>query len=307
MDTWSIIYEYCDEPTCAEPVKDGHKTCDHKHTVVVAAHLQIPQINLLKPFQADSSPITLQKHVAFNVHKMRRSSVKRTLTFRMPIPFPQFAGLLLLVVGLGGALGPLIPELRLEAQSAAAWVREVGYNRKEAERPLPESAPIVFEPLKAPDGTVITPINNDFSIIIPKIGVNAPVIGNVDPTKPKEYDEALLNGVAHASTSFFPDQNGTVYLFSHSTNYAWFVKDLNAVFYLVKDLDKGDSVVLIYKGMRYTYRITDKEVVASSKTGYLIPYAGKKSLILETCWPPGSVAQRLLIFADLVETKGTQI
>jgi len=226
----------------------------------------------------------------------------------MPVPLSQFLGIALLSLGVGGIVGPLIPELRLEANYVAdrahIMVNNILTNHTP---PLPQSAPVVFVPLKGPDGTIITPISQDFSIVIPKIGVNAPVIANVDPTSPKAYDEALLNGVAHASTSFFPDQNGTVYLFSHSTNYQWFVKDLNAVFYLVKNLDRGDTIVLIYKGIWYTYQISDKQIVAPSKTKYLIPYAGKKSLILETCWPPGSTTERLLIFAKLIETGTSQI
>jgi len=279
MNTWAVIYEYCaDHPNC--------RSASCRKTVVVQARIQIPEINLFKTL------------------KTRK---KNTLTLRMPIPLSQFLGFALLALGLGGVIGPMIPELRLEARYALAWIHETDYKSQEAQRPLPKSAPIVFEPLKGPDGTVITPISEDFSVIIPKIGVNAPVVANVNPTKPKEYDEALLHGVAHAASSFFPDQNGTVYLFSHSTNYEWFIKDLNAVFYLVKNLEKGDSVVLIYKGKRFTYRIADKQVVARNNTKYLIPYAGRKSLILETCWPPGSVAERLLIFADLIETRGNTI
>jgi LPXTG-site transpeptidase (sortase) family protein len=150
-------------------------------------------------------------------------------------------------------------------------------------------------------------VNQDFSIVIPKIGVNAPVIANVDPTTFAKYADALKAGVAHAGTSFLPDGNGTVYLFSHSTNYDWFVKDLNAVFYLVKNLNKSDTIVLIYNRKRYTYKITGKQVVASKSTSYLYPSAGKKNLILQTCWPPGSTAERLLIFADLIDSQGTSI
>jgi LPXTG-site transpeptidase (sortase) family protein len=320
MDTWSVIYEYC----------DTHGTChnaDCRKTVVVQARIEVPQINLLKPFLPHNdhvvvsarnltAPIKIRKFSVFSIHKLRKHTIQpcahriphpKTLTFRMPIPLTRFVGISLLAIGIGGMMGPLVPQLRLEARSAVTSAREADYNKKEAEKPLPQSAPVVFEPLKAPDGTIITPVNNDFSIVIPKIGVNAPIIANVDPAQPNAYHEALINGVAHASTSFFPDQDGTVYLFSHSTNYAWFVKDLNAVFYLVKNLEKGDSVVLIYKGKRYTYRISDKQIVSPRKTSYLIPFAGKKSLILETCWPPGSVAQRLLIFADLIEIGSNSI
>jgi sortase A len=155
--------------------------------------------------------------------------------------------------------------------------------------------PVVFNPLVAADGSVITPVNRDFSLVIPAIGVNARVLPNVDPT---HYTQALLQGVAHASTSFLPDGNGTVYLFSHSTNYDWYVRDLNAIFYLLKNLKEGDLIVIIYKDKEYTYRLRETRVVAPTEVSYLIPRTDKKSLILQTCWPPGSTSQRLLLFAD---------
>jgi sortase A len=159
----------------------------------------------------------------------------------------------------------------------------------------------VINPLKTANGSVINPINTEFAIVVPKIGINAPIVEGVDPTNPKEYNRVLNMAVAHSSTSFTPDKSGTVYLFSHSTNYDWFVNDLNAVFYLLKNLEDGDYIVLFYKGVRYTYRLTEKRVVKPSEISYLVPQVGKKNLILQTCWPPGSVAERLLLFADLVE------
>ena len=49
------------------------------------------------------------------------------------------------------------------------------------------------------------------------------------------------------------------------------------------------------------HRITDKRIVSPKDVSYLVPQTGKKSLILQTCWPPGSTTERLLLFADLVE------
>ncbi len=195
----------------------------------------------------------------------------------------------------------MIPTIRLESGYLLSQIQLTMNDERLTMNPLPKSVPVVFEPLTTPDGATIDPVNQEFALVVPKVGINAPVIANVDPVKPGEYKEALETGVAHASTSFFPDEDGTVYLFSHSTNYDWFVKDLNAVFYLLKNIETGDAVVLIYKGKRYTYKITGKKVVSPSNTTYLYPYVGRRNLILQTCWPPGSVAERLLIFADLVE------
>lgn len=213
-------------------------------------------------------------------------------------------GLGLLAFALGGIIGPLTPTVRLETNYWSQQITAMLPNRHSNIIPktsLPPAIPVVFNPLVTPDGASIDPINRDFSLIVPKVGINAAVIPAVNPTSPAEYGEALKKGVAHAATSYFPDENGTVYLFSHSTSYDWFVKDLNAVFYLLKNLNEGDLMVIFYKNKQYTYRLREKRVVSPSEISYLTGQPGKKSLILQTCWPPGTTTERLLLFADLVE------
>ena len=235
-------------------------------------------------------------------------------------------GLGMLAMALGGLTGPLTPRIRMEAKYAllqaeralpayesavkrlaADTMRTIVSFRFPASEPKQTASttkpatPAAFNPLKTPDGASIDPINKDFSLIVPKIGINAAVIPAVNPTKPGEYLPALQKGIAHSSLSYFPDEDGTVYLFSHSTNYDWFVGDINAVFYLLKNLEEKDSIVIYYKGSSYTYQITGKQIVKPTEVSYLAPQAGAKRLILQTCWPPGSTTERLLIFADLVE------
>lgn len=221
----------------------------------------------------------------------------------------RIVGLALLALSLGGITGPLTPALRLEAQYMVQRVSEsVSQRRAQATvKPLPKSVPVVFNPLKTEDGSSIDPASKDFGLIIPKVGINTAVIPAVNPTDPGVYLEALKKGVAHASTSYFPDEDGTVYLFSHSTNYDWFVSDLNAVFYLLKNLSEGDLIVIFYKGKQYTYKLREKRVVAPTETSYLIPQKGTKTLILQTCWPPGSTTERLLLFADLIDDQSQSI
>ena len=219
--------------------------------------------------------------------------------------FPRVTRMLgygFLAIALGGMAGPLSTGARLEASYYINEVKLAIQPSHEAKvQELPKSVPVVFNPLVTEDGASIDPINTDFSVIIPKIGVNAAIAENVNPANADEYLEKLKLGVAHAATSFTPDKDGTTYLFSHSTNYDWFVRDLNAVFYLLKNLDQGDLVVIFYKGTRYTYRISDRRIVSPKDVSYLVPQTGKKQLILQTCWPPGSTTERLLLFADLVE------
>jgi len=188
------------------------------------------------------------------------------------------AGFILLAIAIGGMIGPLLPMLRLESSYAVAQV-------------LPTPIP----PLRR----VADEATTEFNLIIPKIGVNSPIIPGVDPN---DYTNALKAGVAHSITSFFPDQDGTVYLFSHSTSADIFVKELNAVFYLLKNLVPGDTMQIHYHGKTYTYTVREKKIVNPKDISYLVPLSGTKSLILETCWPPGSTAERLLVLADLTET-----
>lgn len=231
-------------------------------------------------------------------------SNEQTRPVRQPRrPWLQTLGIGLIVLSVGGIVGPFIPSLQLEATYALKQINHVTIQ----ETQLPKAVPVVFNPLKTEDGASISPVNTDFSLIVPKVGINAAVIPAVNPAKPGEYLAALQKGIAHASTSYFPDENGTVYLFSHSTNYDWFVKDLNAVFYLLKNLSPGDLMVIFYKDHRYTYRLTEKRVVGPNEVSYLVPQSGRKRLILQTCWPPGSTTQRLLIFADLIEEQNQTI
>ncbi len=218
----------------------------------------------------------------------------------------------LIALSLGGITGPLTPAIRLESRFALqqmnkVTIRQIDKVTGSEPKLLPKAVPVVFNPLVTEDGASIEPASKEFGLIVPKIGINTAVIPAVNPADPGVYLEALKKGVAHASTSYFPDEDGTVYLFSHSTNYDWFVSDLNAVFYLLKNLSEGDLVVVFYKGRQYTYKLREKRVVKPTETSYLIPQKGAKTLILQTCWPPGSTAERLLLFADLVEEQGQAI
>jgi len=142
--------------------------------------------------------------------------------------------------------------------------------------------------------------DTDFSILIPRIGASAKIFPNVDPSDPNQFLPILMQGVAHAAGSVFPGMNGNIYLFAHSTDNFWDVGRYNAVFYLLKDLNKGDEVVIFYKNQRYNYVVTGTKIVDPSDVSNLVDSQkqNKQQLVLQTCWPPGTTFQRLLIFAS---------
>jgi LPXTG-site transpeptidase (sortase) family protein len=147
---------------------------------------------------------------------------------------------------------------------------------------------------------ILQPVNPDFSIIIPKIGANAQVIPGVDVNNENIYLGALKKGVAQALGTAFPGQGKHIYLFAHSTDYIWNVGTYNAVFYLLYKLERGDEVDLFYQGHRYLYKVIGKQTVDPSQVEYLTRQTNKEFLTLQTCWPPGTTLQRLLVFATRV-------
>ncbi len=146
----------------------------------------------------------------------------------------------------------------------------------------------------------IKPIDQDFGILIPKINANAKVIKNVDPFDPKKYQLALSQGVAHASGSALPDDDGNVFIFSHSSTDFFQATRYNSVFYLLSKLEVGDEVRLYYEKELFTYHVTTKKVVGPDEIQYLQSRSGDNKLTLMTCWPPGTSFKRLIIEA----TKG---
>ena len=163
--------------------------------------------------------------------------------------------------------------------------------------------------LAGPKEQILSPIDTEFSILIGKIGANARVFPNVDPSKPNDFLPILQKGVAHAKGTVFPGMEGNIYLFAHSTDNFWDVGRYNAIFYLIKNLVRGDEVVIFFQNKRYNYIVSDSKILEPSDVSYITQAqgplrqssseaSGKEQLILQTCWPPGTTWKRLLVFAE---------
>lgn len=144
-------------------------------------------------------------------------------------------------------------------------------------------------------------LDSYFSIYIPKIDAKARIIANVDTGNKDEYDDALSHGVAHAKGTYFPGQGKNIFLFAHSTDSPLNFARFNAVFYLLGKLDKGDRITIYFADKKYTYQVSDKVTVPASDTKWMTnPPVSGEALILQTCYPPGTTWERLLIIAKPV-------
>lgn len=153
----------------------------------------------------------------------------------------------------------------------------------------------------------IVPYEN--RIIIPKIGKNIPLI-DVDHDIGAGYwemheifMEELKKWVVRYPWTALPGEVGNAFVFGHSSNYPWIKSEYNDVFALLDNLETGDEIIVYYNQKKYTYNVTDRAKVKPGDVKALESRdPNKKELSLMTCWPVGTVLERLLIFAELKES-----
>lgn len=143
-------------------------------------------------------------------------------------------------------------------------------------------------------------VDSHFSLVVPKINAKSNVVANVNTADEKDYTQALKLGVAHAAGSYFPGQNKTIFLFSHSTNSPLNVEAFSAVFYLLRKLETDDRVVVFFADKKYEYQVIEKQIVSPTDVSWITKDFGQEMLILQTCTPPGTSWQRLLVIAKPV-------
>ncbi len=142
--------------------------------------------------------------------------------------------------------------------------------------------------------------NKEYGIIVPKLGLDEKVIFNVDPNDENQYRQALKEGIAHASSTKYPDENGLGYYFAHSSSPDFKVQ-YNAVFYLLNKLEAGDDIYIWHDYKRYRYVVTEKRINRPDDVAFLYDHYEGENIVLQTCWPPGTTKERLLVFATRVK------
>jgi sortase A len=124
-------------------------------------------------------------------------------------------------------------------------------------------------------------------IRIPKIGVSAVFVEGTGTAD-------LRNGPGHYPGTPLPGERGTVGIAGHRTTYgAWFRR--------INQLKPGDQVELAMAYGRFTYRVERTRIVPPTAL-WVTHRASYDRLILSACHPLYSAAQRIVVFARLVNT-----
>ncbi len=124
-------------------------------------------------------------------------------------------------------------------------------------------------------------------LIIPKIGVNAPIV------EAKSARVGLNRGAWHLPNTSDPTQGGNMVITGHRFKY---LPPNNTTFYLLDKLAVGDKISVIWRQKPYYYEVEKIKIVAANDQSIIQPTT-EPTLTLFTCQPLYSQKQRLVIIA----------
>ncbi|MFM8390380.1 MAG: class E sortase [Actinomycetota bacterium] len=103
---------------------------------------------------------------------------------------------------------------------------------------------------------------------------------------------ALRHGPGHIAGTALPGQPGNSAIAGHRTSYGAPFADLD-------DVKIGDDVRVTTRDGRFTYIVSDVQIVNPRQTEVLRPQKDRSLLTLITCHPRWSTAKRLIVIAEL--------
>lgn len=152
-----------------------------------------------------------------------------------------------------------------------------------------------------PTGFAPGPGEPVFRMSIPDIDMTAVVVegvGTDDLRKgPGHYPSCRSGFERPLCTAFeeaWPGARGRVILSGHRTTYG-------AEFHRMDELARGDAIEIETEWGRFVYRVTGQEIVEPDSRKIVVP-SDRAELVLTTCNPKYSAAERLIVYAELEKT-----
>ena len=152
-------------------------------------------------------------------------------------------------------------------------------------------------------------------LYIPKLAIELNVDYEVQRRQPGEpasglharFQAALTDSVVHYPTSALPGQGHNAVIMGHSGGniFSQGSPNYKFAFSRLKDLNRGDLLVLNYQRRQFVYKVYEKKIVLPSEVSVLRRAPRDHSLTLITCDPPGSNVRRLVVFAQQISPTPT--
>lgn len=159
-----------------------------------------------------------------------------------------------------------------------------------------------------PSALIIDPnsagaVSSDPRLIIPKIGVDVPIVWDAVASNEDSLNAAMDKGVAWFNikgANAKPGEMGNFAVSGHSSNDWLDQGEYKFIFARLEQMGEGDAIYVNYNSIRYTYTVTHTQVVKPTEVGALRVGTDKPRITLITCTPLGTALNRLLVFADQV-------
>ncbi len=144
-------------------------------------------------------------------------------------------------------------------------------------------------------------------LIIPAIGVNAPIVDVSAATEEKlrkgDFDQELYSGVVKYPSTPEPGSTGNALIFGHTSYYRWKNNPFAEIFSKLTALKEGDLIQTLWHGQLAEFEVVAKIVVNPGQVDdAYMKYTDGKYITLMGCYPIGSDARRILIVAKKKET-----
>lgn len=136
-------------------------------------------------------------------------------------------------------------------------------------------------------------------VIIPKIGIDAPVVYGMTSIAEPDIQRSLQDGVLHFADSPKPGQAGNGIYVGHSSNVPWAPGNYKFVFAPLEQLEVNDTFYLNHNSRQYTYKVVSKSVVLPNDVSVLAG-SEKPTATLITCTPVGTNLKRLVIRGEQI-------
>lgn len=210
----------------------------------------------------------------------------------------RVAGKFLISVGAGILLfvlwtlyGTGIYTARQQDRLAEEFDRLPAFERQTLEGdPLPPGPPPGFDP--APGAPVfrmrLPTIEDDPMIVVEGVGADELKLG------PGHYPSCRAGFERPLCTEYpesFPGEKGRVIVSGHRTTHG-------QPFWSLDEMERGDPIHFETRWGDFTYRVTGKEIVPANSEAIVVP-SDKYEVVLTTCNPKFSAAERLIVYAEL--------
>jgi LPXTG-site transpeptidase (sortase) family protein len=136
-------------------------------------------------------------------------------------------------------------------------------------------------------------------IIIPKIGVDAPVV-NPESRDVTVLDQALLTGAVRYPFSGLPGGDKPIFIFGHSTTFPVVRNEAYKTFNRLEDLNIGDELIVRAGVNTYYYQVFAVEL-ADENTALIELKDGERILVLSTCNTFGAKSERIVVRGKFVK------